>query len=239
MHELRRRSFLQQLGIDTYISRSQQPGAASTQRLLVKRQPPADLGPAQVKTDPQNIALTPVARTAPFTDIASKLSPSPKKQPAREADVQTDPDKKGAVKPLEPFSVTAMVSGHWLWLEELPHGVLSRDQVHLVQAMARALGVAEAKCNTSQFDWPIHNNSQLDLGVEAARAGLAGFVQRRLEQFECRGLVVLGRACQGRLAIQQLRVQRCVSTRSTAEMLVAPQLKKQVWRDLLPLIGPS
>ena len=129
------------------------------------------------------------------------------------------------------------MSGNWLWIEVLTHGVLSRDQVHLVQAMTRALGVSEPKSHNSQFDWPIHNNTQLDLGVDAARAGLAGFVQRKIEQFECQGLVVLGRACEQRLAIQQLRVQRCVSTVSTAEMLANPQLKKQAWEAILPLIS--
>ena len=197
-----------------------------------------DISPAPFTAGARDIESSPAAPAAPFADIASNLGADRKARPAREDDVQVNLPKV-AEKTLEPFSVTAIVGGHWLWLEELPHGVLARDQVHLIQAMARALGVADAKCQPSQFDWPIHHNAQLDLGVEAARAGLAGFVQRKMEQFDCRGLIVLGRACQDRLAIQQLRVPRCVSTVSTAEMLIDPQLKKQAWGDLVPLIESS
>ena len=59
----------------------------------------------------------------------------------------------------------------------------------------------------AQFDWPIHTNQQLDLGEEAARASVAGFVDRRLGEHGCRGLVLLGQACVQRVPRQQ--TQRC------------------------------
>ena len=239
MHELRRRSYLQELGIDSYSSRSQLFGAAQTQRLVVKRQSGAAIDPTQIETDGLRSESVPVASYSSIAEISSNLKPIVQ-------DRQTPPNnnlpaasKEAKIEPVQAFTVAAIVSGSWLWIEELTHGVLSRDQVHLIQAMAMALGAKEAKCHTSQFDWPIHNNAQLDLGVDAARAGLAGFVQRKVEQFECQGLIVLGRACEQRLAIRQLRVQRCVSTVSTAEMLANPQLKKQAWEAILPFISSS
>ena len=141
---------------------------------------------------------------------------------------------------------------------------LARDQVQLVQAMAYALagvggvegqaatgaadvGVAQpsvaqpfaaqpfaAQPDVTHFRWPIHTNQQLDLGEEAARASVAGFVGRRLEQQQCRGLVLLGQACKARVPLEHLGVSS-VGTYSSAEILANPQLKLQVWRDLLPL----
>lgn len=237
MHELKRRSYLQQLGIDSYSSRSQLAGAAQTRRLVIKRQPRTALEPADISPVKSNIQAAPVASPSSIAELASSFSPNPKESQTPSRTVQPPPVAVAKATPAEAFNVAAIVSGNWLWIEVLTHGVLSRDQVHLVQAMTRALGVSEPKSHNSQFDWPIHNNAQLDLGLDAARAGLAGFVQRKIEQFECQGLVVLGCACEQRLAIQQLRVERCVSTVSTAEMLANPQLKKQAWEAILPLIS--
>lgn len=86
-----------------------------------------------------------------------------------------------------------------------------------------------------QFDWPIHANRQLDQGEEAARAGVAGFLARRLEQNRSCGLVLLGQTGAARVAIGELNVLT-VCTASSADILASPALKQQVWRDLLPLI---
>lgn len=238
MHELKRRSYLQELGIDSYSSRSQLVGAARTRRLVIQRQPKTTLAPAEISSTASNVQSTPVESRSSIADIASSLSTGFKEAQAPSSNREL-PAAAAKETPVQAFNVAAIVSGNWLWIEELTHGVLSRDQVHLVQAMTRALGATEPKSHSSQFDWPIHNNAQLDLGIEAARAGLAGFVQRKVEQYECQGLIVLGRACEQRLAIQQLRIQRCVRTVSTAEMLDNPQLKKQAWEAILPLISPS
>lgn len=238
MHELKRRSYLQQLGIDSYSSRNPLAGAARTRRLVIKRQPRTALEPAEISAGKPNLQAAPVASPSSIAELASSFSAIPKESQTPSMTHQSPSAAVAKARQVQAFNVAAIVSGKWLWIEVLTHGVLSRDQVHLVQAMTRALGVSEPKSHNSQFDWPIHNNAQLDLGLDAARAGLAGFVQRKIEQFECQGLVVLGCACEQRLAIQQLRVQRCVSTVSTAEMLANPQLKKQAWEAILPLISP-
>ena len=78
--------------------------------------------------------------------------------------------------------------------------------------------------------------SQLDLGAEAAQASVAGFVGRRLEQYGCRGLVLLGQSCAARVPLQEVKIPT-VSTASSAEILAQPALKRTVWRDLLPLVS--
>ena len=126
-------------------------------------------------------------------------------------------------------------------MEELEAALLP-EQGLLVQAMAEALGVlardtgaaGTERVASTQFDWPIHNNQQLDQGCEAARSSVTGFVLRKLEQLQCRGLVLLGAGCEARVALEQMESSRLVQTLGTAEMLRNPQLKRQAWRDLRP-----
>jgi hypothetical protein len=133
------------------------------------------------------------------------------------------------------------VAGSWLWLEDLDGMPLTTAQVHLVQSMAQAMQLMSGnredrkRPDIAQFDWPIHTNHQLDLGREAARASVAGFLARRLELHGCRGLVLLGNTGASWVPAQELVVP-VVSTLSTAQMLAEPQLKRQVWQALLPLV---
>ncbi len=116
---------------------------------------------------------------------------------------------------------------------------VSAEQVQLVQGMARALGASDEKPQVSRFDWPMHNNQQLDLGEGAASAALAGFIGRKLEQQACHGVVLLGEQCRQRVPLDQLGAAIVVSTVSTAEMLVDSRRKREAWRDLQPLRGQA
>ena len=222
MHELSRMAYLDALGIDSYVSRAQLPGAAATQRLAIVIAPSSQQLPAGVILEPLLSQPQPVRPAA----VSAQASAS---------------SQQG--EPVPRFSLTAIVAGDWLWLEELA-GPLTTDQVRLVQSMAQALLLSHAspgvevkpavEPEVAQFDWPIHTNQQLDLGEEAARASVAGFVDRRLGEHGCRGLVLLGQACVQRVPRQQTSVVT-VNTMSSAEILAQPALKRQVWRDLLPL----
>jgi hypothetical protein len=237
MNELRRLAYLEAMGIDTYVSRRQLPGAAVTQRLAV-------------------VARRPVARAsvpAPLGDMRDRLAKTARasngiaggaaKRPAAEP---RDTAPGGAHLPR--FSLSAIVAGSWLWLEELGDMALTVEQVHLVEAMARALRhagatvdegpAAMAKPEVTQFDWPIHTNRQLELGEQAARAAVAGFVNRRLEQFNCAGLVLLGGRCAERVPVEEIGAQ-IVCIQGSLDILANPSLKPQVWRDLMPLVKAS
>ena len=101
-----------------------------------------------------------------------------------------------------------------------------------------ALGMIDrevgSRSSSARFDWPIHKNRQFDQGEEAARSSVLGFIQRKLEQLQCQGLILLGAGCEGRLALSQLDCAQIVRTVSTAEILSNPLLKRQAWRDLQP-----
>ena len=246
MHELKRRAYLDAMGIPTYVSRGAQPGAAPTARLMVVRataktvsaKAPGKVAdstveshaavPVAAKPD-QPTAAVPAVRKAPRIELTATprgQKPAPEARPA--AEIKAVPELV--------FSITAFTTGNWLWLEELPQQqALLRDQVQLVQGMARALGWGNHKADISQFKWPIHNNSQLDLGEDAARASLGGFVRRKLEQSESHGIVLLGASCQRWLPVDDIEAKELVTTVSTAEMLRDPLLKKRAWQDLLVL----
>lgn len=263
MNELRRMAYLDALGVDGYISRAQLPGAAPTHRLVVVPAQQEAAPPAGVDVPvPDGVPARPAV---PQREVESSSSAQIPQIDSASPPVEPGP-VTGEVQRQEPvprFSLVAMVAGDWLWLEEMGDMPLGRDQVQLVQAMANALAVVggaggqaptdaanpgaarpgaarpgPAQPAVSHFRWPIHTNQQLDLGEEAARASVAGFVGRRLEQQQCRGLVLLGRACAARVPLQHLGVSSVV-THSSAEILASPSLKLQVWRDLLPLASPA
>jgi hypothetical protein len=228
MHELSRMAYLDALGIDSYVSRAQLPGAAATQRLAIVIAPSSQQLPAGV-IPPESLLSRPALVAQPARPAAVSVQASAASQQS---------------EPVPRFSLTAIVAGDWLWLEELA-GPLTTDQVRLVQSMAQALLLCHQSLGgevkpavqpeVAQFDWPIHTNHQLALGEEAARASVVGFVDRRLGQHGCRGLVLLGQACVQRVPRQQISIVT-VDTMSSAEILAQPALKRQVWRDLLPLV---
>jgi hypothetical protein len=61
---------------------------------------------------------------------------------------------------------------------------------------------------------------------------VAGFIRRKLEQHQCRGLVLLGQSCEEKVPLDQLDCSSVLRTLSSAAMLVDSQLKQQAWRDL-------
>jgi hypothetical protein len=248
MHEIRRMAYLEALGIDSYVSRNQLPGAAPTRRLAIvsTRATPLPQGGARE---------TPSVRAIPTPAQRREAGTHPGVGPVAHMENTVPlPVLVEASLPRGPavprFSLTAIVAGDWLWLEELAGMPLTTEQVTLVQSMAQALIVhREPRTETgipaarpvaappavAQFDWPIHTNHQLDLGADAARASVAGFVGRRLEQHGCHGLVLLGQSCALRVPLQEIKILT-VSTASSAEILARPALKRTVWRDLLPLV---
>ncbi|MFT4613551.1 MAG: hypothetical protein ACI9NT_000692 [Bacteroidia bacterium] len=243
MHELTRLAYLEAMGVDSYVSRHSLAGAVPTRRLALLRTP-VDNAPANGSAVDSSSAHMPPQRERPAID------PSPVPQIVTTTDpVSTAPaaQAKRQAAP-ERFSLAAVVAGEWLWLEDLAGMPISREQVWLISAMAQALGLSAArhrgaepgaglssKPDVAQFDWPIHTNDQFDLGEEAAQASVAGFVSRRMDQFKCRGLVLLGQNCEHRLLAQQVAVPM-VKTSSTSQMLAEPSTKAFVWRDLAPLL---
>ncbi len=250
MNELRRMAYLNALGVDCYVSRTQLPGAAVTRRLaIVGTSGRAPAAQAQVGSAVKGAvkAASPMPREGiirPDFGVDTRKSTTA---------VVPPPDVLPSSEPVPRFSLSIIAAGNWLWLEERDGMPLTTAQVQLVQAMAQALllsgasgsaipraaeTVQAAKPVIAQFDWPIHNNRQLDQGEDAARTGVAAFVSRKLEEHGCRGLVLLGQTCVQRVPLAEIATVT-VSTVSSADMLANPAIKAQVWRDLQPLRGTS
>lgn len=246
MNELRRMAYLNALGVDCYVSRRQLPGAAVTRRLAIVGTPgrmPAAQARVEVSSAVKaasSISREGIVRPDFGVDTrkaATAIAPVSEKLPGSE--------------PVPRFSLSIIAAGDWLWLEERDGMPLTTEQVQLIQAMAQALvlsgasggaspraaaAVQGAKAVIAQFDWPIHNNRQLDLGEAAARTSVAAFVSRKLEEQGCRGLVLLGQSCVQRVPVAEISTVS-VSTASSADILANPAIKAQVWRDLQPLRG--
>lgn len=231
MHELRRLVYLEALGIDGYVSRSQVPGAAVTRRLAIlpatQTVTPQGRESAAKQHRPAAPIEMPRVEAGSLAPVARVVEPAQARQ-----------------HPTLNFSLAAVTCGGWLWVEELDGVPFTPAQSQLVQSMADALGrfkgSAEAGSRPApgavltQFDWPMHTNLQLDQGQEAALSSVAAFIRRKLEQAECTGLVLLGRECEARVPLDQLDSCRIVRTVSTARMLREPLLKRQAWQDLGP-----
>lgn len=241
MHELRRLAYLEALGIDCYESRRPLPGAAPSRRRLLVGRPHVNR-PASAETQP---VAPQTAISAVRASAVADASPGAAAGAARVRDAVVPPVPH---QPVPRFSLVTVIAGDWLWLEELGDMPLTAEQVQLLQAMALALrrcrGVAAPAASVAtrpevlRFDWPMHNNPQLDSSEQAARTGATAFINRRLEQYRCRGLVLLGHGCVERVLPDAIDAVM-VSTASSAEILQNPSLKPQVWRDLLPLLSAS
>ena len=162
MHELNRLAYLQAMGIESYVSRGQLAGAAVSQRLSVRQKRPPQERQAPV---PQ---VAPVAREKPAREKPAMPQVEERARPAPAPDMRAP--RAAQSRPVEHFSLAALVAGPYLWLEDLGGRPLAREQVQLVQGMALALAGGPIKPDVAQFDWPMHNNRQLDLGAAAASA---------------------------------------------------------------------
>ncbi len=225
MHELTRMAYLDALGVDSYVSRQQLPGAAPTRRLAL----------LQVTPQPAPVADQSAAAQPRMPRLDEAPRPVPATPPAV-PQTRNNAMPRGAVGR---FSLAAITVGGYIWVEELVQVALAREQVQLVHAMARAVSRDAAAPNVQQFDWPLHNNHQLDQGEDAARAAVAGFLQRQIDQQSCRGLVLLGDGSPRRVALDLLGDITVVKTLDTLSLLADPQLKKQAWRDLQPIVRGS
>lgn len=221
-----RRKTLQAMGLTLYTARYPLPGAAASPDLLeacaaaeVESGVPPSMPDrlSEEKSFPEAMAQM-VSSTALPTE-----PPGQRPTPGR-APVAASPAPA-------PFTLAAVALGGCLWLEELPDGVLGRDQVKLMRAICQAMSWPVEPVSVNQFAWPMHRNPQFDQGAHAARAALSAFVQRQIEASHCARLILLGQPVQDRLG--ELSPQTPVlRTQSTRDMLREPLLKRDAWRDL-------
>ena len=229
-NEIRRRTYLQALGIDQYVSRRNLPGAAPTRRLIIQS--------AQPKTAPLAAGAAPIVPAtepplqAPSGMLREALNQTGDAKPESSSPMAAETAPR-AEQTVEQFSVAVLRSGGWLWLQDLAGLPLAREQVQLVAAMGKALAPGANVETLPQFDWPMHQNQQLDLGTEAAAMTLNTFLARHLTD-TCQGLVLLGEQTVSRLGGLAPESARCLILPATRDLLATPGLKQQAWRLLKP-----
>lgn len=244
--ELRRLRYLAALGVTPLVSRAPLPGAAPSRKLALRERlslseelcgelsgeprPQLHREPQEKPQQPQE------SRQSPLRDAAP---PSPRV--LRDATLATArPAPGGQGETADPratrFRLAVIVCARRLWLEDLGDEALATEQLQLVVAIARALehGAGEAaEPAVTQFDWPLHDNRQLDLGADEAAAALSSFLGRRLHERACVELMCLGQAAAERVAPLALScpVRHLPATKA---LLRAPLRKRELWRELRP-----
>jgi hypothetical protein len=209
--EMARRQALKAMGIVSYVSRYDLPGAAPAQRQSLS--PP----PAPPVTQLPDASRSKGPSTVSSQRVQSHAAPeSSVVKPAGDA-VQ--------------FSMLIVSAGQFLWLEQLPDGLIRQDQLALVNSMACAVSGAGFEMTQQQFDWPLRGNSALGSDAESAKQALQGLIQRMAREVDARRVVAMG-DCQ---FLPDRIAQSAVSIPSTMAMLVDATHKQAAWQSLKPL----
>ena len=216
--EIHRQAYLGVLGVDQYVSRRALPGAAETIRYRVESRAPAPVSDQKLVSDQPGIQR----------DESRGAVQSPRTAPRSDA-----PVSRPGTAEVASFRIAAVQAGGWLWLEDLGDMPLAQEQVQLMAAMATAVAGGAAKPLVAQFDWPMHNNQQLDLGAGAAATSLGSFIERQLADGQCAGIVLLGSAVGHRLP-ERLSCGHRIELPGSRDMLENPGLKRQAWAGLMP-----
>ena len=218
--ERTRLAYLEAMGVASFVSRRDLPGAAPSPRVrVVLRQPPAEPERVRASSEGQQPTLRPAQQPArpPTRKIA------PEKAPAAESRAEA------AIA----FSVILSRLGNWLWLEEAPPlGSIDDEYQHLLRAIGLALGWEEANFETRLFNWPLRGAANVGQGITAARDNLQGFFASEMERGSPAGVVLLGEFKEPWFDQEQFKGCRMLQTVSAREMLRHPQLKRQAWADL-------
>ena len=251
--ELRRLRYLAALGVTPLVSRAPLPGAAPSRKLALRErlslcgelcgEPCA--APRGARREASRPQLHRESQEKPQQLQESRQSPAPRDAAPPSPRVLRDaalaaarPAPGGQGETADPraarFRLAVIVCARRLWLEDLGDEALATEQLQLVVAIARALehGAGEAaEPAVTQFDWPLHDNRQLDLGADEAAAALSSFLGRRLHERACVELMCLGQAAAERVAPLALScpVRHLPATKA---LLRDPLRKRELWHEL-------
>ncbi|GGO78736.1 hypothetical protein GCM10011348_11390 [Marinobacterium nitratireducens] len=218
-----------------------QPSGVGRAALLDSLGADAEARPAAPKPAPQSQPRAPVAPSAaPAPESAAAAAPVP-------------------LPPLAPqdipqFKLAFLRLGDVLLIDSLPpqsRGGLTPAHQRLSMALVRALGLAVEQPPTAQMlPWPAFTSRTLDQGWEQAEAAVQRKLERMLESTSPRFVLLLGETA-ARLVLRTREAGDgvrgvvfrprsdlpAIATASLSEMLQVPGCKREVWRDLQPLIG--
>ncbi len=209
----------------------------------IARPPVPAAAPAPAAVSAAATAVVSAAATGAGSPIVAGVGGESLVQPLRRSEPQVIPE----------FKLAFLSMGDGLIIDSLPpqsRGGFSAAHRRLALALWRALGrpVAESP-NAQILPWPAFTSRSLDQGWEQAQTAVQRKFDRVLEQSPARFVLLLGESAaqlvlqtresgdgmRGVLFRPRSEVP-ALATASLSEMLQVPGCKRDVWRDLQPLI---
>lgn len=230
--ECRRRRMLSLQGIDPLISRLSPPGGP----MLPRFSPPEPSVPPAEPVESASVA--PLAEMTAALRQAKTPGPTPSDSildtpvtTAANSNSNTNTNQEERVR----FSLLIARAGSWIWVETLPDALLRREQLQLLQGMARAVEGAAISLQHHQFDWPLADHAHLPADLSSARQSVSAQLKRLAKEGNVQGWVIMGEEAQHYVETAASVVQVIIP--STLAMLAEPDLKKQAWQRLKPYVS--
>lgn len=128
------------------------------------------------------------------------------------------------------FQLLIVEAGSWLWLEQIEDSLIRREQLQLVEGMARAITQGAVNLKHHQFDWPLAEHAHLPKDAESAKQSVAGQLRRLARERQALGMILMGPACGEWVNVPPALTQIVIP--STLSMLEKPLLKREAWQVL-------
>ncbi|UTW10322.1 hypothetical protein [Marinobacterium rhizophilum] len=205
---------------------------------------------AAVPAAPTAPAPAPVVpAVAPVSPVAAVAAPAP----AQASEAASARPRRTEPQVIPEFKLAFLALGDGLIIDSLPpqsRGGFSSAHLRLAMALWRALGMPAVESPRAQLlPWPAFTSRSLDQGWDQAQTAVQRKFDLMLAQAPVRFVLLLGDSA-ARLLLQspeggdgmrgmlfRPRSQvAALATASLSEMLQVPGCKRDVWRELQPLI---
>ena len=243
--EQRRRGMLALLDVQPLVARTSPPGARVAQPLIA---PPVDvtfpeadrttpaLNVAEVQSkQPAGDEISVSARSAQGESAKAVGSSAPRRtqREITSGEVSTEAAEReslAAGSEAVAFQLLIVEAGAWLWLEQLEDNLIRREQLQLVEGMARAITQGAVNLRHHQFDWPLSNHAHLPRDAESAKQSVAGQLRRLARERQALGMILMGSPCEAWVSVPPALTR--LNIPSTLSMLEKPTLKRAAWQVL-------
>jgi hypothetical protein len=245
--EQRRRGMLALLDVQPLVARISPPGARASQPLTAplvevafpeadRITPALNVAQGQSK-QPAGAEISVSARSAQGESATAAGSSAPRKtqREITSGEVSTEAAERESLatgSEAVAFQLLIVEAGAWLWLEQLDDNLIRREQLQLVEGMARAITQGTVNLRHHQFDWPLSNHAHLPRDAESAKQSVAGQLRRLARERQALGLILMGSSCEEWVSVPPALTR--LNIPSTLSMLEKPTLKRTAWQVLKP-----
>lgn len=245
--EQRRRGMLALLDVQPLVARISPPGARASQPLTAplvevtfpeadRITPAFNVAEGQSK-QPAGAESSVSARSAQGESATAAGSSAPRKtqREITSGEVSTEAAERESLatgSEAVAFQLLIVEAGAWLWLEQLDDNLIRREQLQLVEGMARAITQGTVNLRHHQFDWPLSNHAHLPRDAESAKQSVAGQLRRLARERQALGMILMGSSCEEWVSVPPALTR--LNIPSTLSMLEKPTLKRAAWQVLKP-----